>query len=260
MSLLSLSKPILKRMLSTRMRQWLHEINIKRADGKLHLLGRAELFDLVYQEQMWGGTPEKSSGWGSYGQHSSEYVDYVRDFIVSNNIESILDVGCGDFQIGSRICGAVTRYFAADVSRLIIERNAAAFSDLGNVRFMVLDACANPLPEVDLITMREVLQHLSNADIALALDNIERSRARFVLVTEHLPAQHVLRAPNMDKPRGPNIRNPFGSGVFIELAPFNRQAKPVLSVKHPSYAGAPSHLVTFLWELDKSDARPMCMD
>jgi SAM-dependent methyltransferase len=250
MSLLRLSKPILKRLLPIRVRQWLHEINIKRADGKLHVLGRAELFDSVYQKQMWGGTPDQSSGWGSYGEHSSEYVDYVRDFIVRNDIESILDIGCGDFQIGSRICGAVTLYIGADVSRLIIERNAAAFSELSNVRFKVLDVCADPLPKVDLITIREVLQHLSNADIALALDNIERSQARFVLVTEHLPAEHLLRAPNIDKPRGPNIRNPFGSGVFIELAPFNRQVKSVLSVKHPSYAGSPSHLITSLWKLD----------
>ena len=251
MSLLSLAKPLLKRVLPTRARQWLHEINIKRADGKLQALGRADLFDAVYRESMWGGTPDQSSGWGSYGEHSSLYVDFVRDFIARNDIKSILDVGCGDFQIGSRICDAVPHYIGADVSRLIIERNTASFSSLANVQFMALDVCADPLPQVDLITIREVLQHLSNADVALALDNIERSQARFALVTEHLPAPHVLRAPNLDKPRGPNIRNPYGSGVFIQLAPFNRPAEMVLSVKHPSYAGAPSHLVTCLWKFDQ---------
>lgn len=251
MSLLSLTKPILKRVLPIRVRQWLHEINIRRADGKLHALGRAELFDAVYRERMWGGTPDQSSGWGSYGEHSSQYVDFVRDFIAKNDIESVLDVGCGDFQIGFRICGVVPHYIGADVSRVIVERNAATFSDLTNVRFMVLDVCADTLPQVDLVTIREVLQHLSNADITLALDNIERSKARFALVTEHLPAPHVLRAPNLDKPRGPNIRNPFGSGVFIQHAPFNRPAELVLSVKHPSYAGAPSHLVTHLWKLNQ---------
>lgn len=250
MSLLSLAKPILKRVLPTRARQWLHEINIKRSDGKLHALGRADLFDAVYRERMWGGTLGQSSGWGSYGKHSSEYVDFVRDFIGRHNIQSILDVGCGDFQIGVRICDAVSRYIGADVSRFIIEQNATTFNDLSNVQFMALDVCVDPLPRVDLITIREVLQHLSNVDIALALNNIERSQAPFVLVTEHLPAPHVLRAPNLDKPRGPNIRNPYGSGVYIHLAPFNRPAELVLSVKHPSYARSPSHLVTSLWRLD----------
>lgn len=251
MSLLNLAKPILKRVLPIRARQWLHEINIKRSDGKLQALGRADLFDAVYRERMWGGTPDRSSGWGSYGEHSSEYVDFVRDFIGRNNVQSILDVGCGDFQIGSRICGDVSRYIGADVSRFIIDHNATAFSDFDNVQFMALDVCADPLPQVDLITIREVLQHLSNADITLALNNIEQSQARFALVTEHLPAPHVLRAPNLDKPRGPNIRNPYGSGVYIHLAPFNRPAELVLTVKHPSYAGSPSHLVTSLWKLDR---------
>lgn len=251
MSLLSLTKPILKRVLPIRVRQWLHGVNIRRADGKLQTLGRAELFDAVYRERMWGGTRDQSSGWGSHGEHSSEYVEFVRDFINQNDIESILDVGCGDFQIGSRICGVVPHYIGADVSRVIVDRNATAFRDLDNVRFMTLDVCTDSLPQVDLVTIREVLQHLSNTDVALALDNIERSQARFALVTEHLPAQHVLRAPNLDKPRGPNIRNPFGSGVYIHLAPFNRPAELVLSVKHPSYAGSPSHLVTYLWKLDQ---------
>jgi SAM-dependent methyltransferase len=250
MSLLSLAKPLLKRVLPIRTRQWLHEVNIKRSDGKLQALGRAELFDAVYRERMWGGTPDQASGWGSHGEHSSEYVDFVRDFIARNNIQSILDIGCGDFQIGSRICGSVSRYIGVDVSRFIIDRNTTVFGDLGNVRFMALDVCADRLPQVDLITIREVLQHLSNADIALALNNIEQSLARFALVTEHLPAPRVLRAPNLDKPRGPNIRNPYGSGVFIQLAPFNRPAQAVLTVKHPSYAGAPSHLVTTLWKLN----------
>lgn len=251
MPLFRLVKPILKRVLPTRARQWLHEVNIKRSDGKLQALDKADLFDAVYRERMWGGTQEQTSGWGSHGEHSSKYVDFVRDFIGRNNIQSILDVGCGDFQIGSRICGDVSRYIGADVSSFIIERNATVFSKLSNVQFMALDVCADPLPQADLITIREVLQHLSNADIALALNNIERSQARFALVTEHLPAPHVLRAPNLDKPRGPNIRNPYGSGVYIDLAPFSRPAEVVLSVKHPSYEGAPSHLVTSLWKLDR---------
>ncbi len=251
MSLLSLTRPMLKRVLPTRVRQWLHKINIRRSDGKLQGLGRAELFDAVYRERMWGGTPDQPSGWGSYGEHASEYVDFVRDFVARNGVESILDVGCGDFQIGSRICGVVPRYIGADVSRLIIERNASAYGGLSNVRFMVLDVCTDRVPQVDLITIREVLQHLSNADIALALENIERSQARFALITEHLPASHMLRVPNMDKPNGPNIRNPFGSGVFVQLAPFNRPADVVLTVKHPSYAGSPSFLATSLWKLDQ---------
>ena len=200
---------------------------------------------------MWGGTQERTSGWGSYGDHATRYIDFVISFIRENGVNSALDIGCGDFHIGQKICTNVDRYIAADVSAVIIERNRAEFQRFQNTEFTVLDVCAYKLPHADLVTIREVLQHLSNDDISAALSNIENATPRFVLVTEHLPDEKFLQAPNLDKPSGPNIRNPFGSGVFIDKPPFNRSGKVVLSVKHPSFKGSPSHLVTYLWEPHK---------
>ena len=242
------ARPILKGLLPMRFRQFLHRVRIQRVDGQFDGLDRQQLFDAIYTERMWGGTADRTSGWGSYGDHSTQYIEFVNAFVLERGIDSTLDIGCGDFYIGQKICPNVNRYIAADVSAVIVERNRAKFQQFPDTEFRVLDVCADDLPRTDLLTIREVLQHLSNDDISAALLNIEKAKPRFVLVTEHLPDAEVLLAPNLNKPRGPNIRNPFGSGVFIDKPPFNRNARVVLSVRHPSFKGSPSHLVTYLWE------------
>jgi hypothetical protein len=211
-------------------------------------LSRPEVFDTIYRNNIWGGS-DKLSGYGSSGPHAQAYIDFVKRFAKEKDVRTILDGGCGDFGIGSKICGCVERYIATDISDVIIRLNKTKHSEFKNVEFRRLDLCVDPLPPADLITVREVFQHLSNADIALALANIEKSPARFVLITEHVPADHRLSAPNLDKPRGSQIRNMFGSGVYINLPPFNRPAEPVFRVEHPSTAWTTaSNLVTSLWE------------
>jgi len=249
MSLPVMFRRLLKGVLPTHVRQAIHRLNIHMTDGRFSKFSRVEVFDTIYRERMWGGAPERSSGWGSYGDHSAAYVDFLRQFVVDRHVDSILDIGCGDFHIGSQVCERVQTVIGADVSTFIVARNRQSFTHLKNVEFRQLDVCTDPLPRVDLITIREVLQHLSNADISAALDNVQGSGAKFCLVTEHVPAPEVLRRPNLDKPRGPNVRNPYGSGVYIDKPPFDRTVETVLSVEHPSFAGAPSYLVTSLWKL-----------
>jgi SAM-dependent methyltransferase len=249
MSFLKRMRPVLKRILPRTARQAIHQWNINRADAQFANVGRGELFDGIYRNGMWSnGEARQMSGPGSYSDSVSDYVSVVIEFIRTKQITTLLDIGCGDFHIGEQICGAVPQYIGADVSAYVINRNRDCFGGLENVKFLQLDACVQDLPAADLITIREVLQHLSNAEVEATLANIERSSARYVLVTEHLPAETELRAPNLDKPHGPNVRNPFGSGVFIDLPPFNRSAEMLLAVRHPLYAGAPSHLVTHLWQ------------
>lgn len=248
MPLKSVFFPLVKRFVPMRIRQSLHRANIWWEDGSRRHLGRGEVFDTIYRTRNWGGTDGQLSGFGSVGQHADAYVDFVRAFIAEHQIQSVLDVGCGDFHIGARICDAVPHYIAADVSQVIIAQNQARHGGLASVSFRQLDLCSDALPAADLITVREVFQHLSNTDIAMALANIERSGARHVLVTEHLPTPDILVAPNLDKPRGANIRHPFGSGVFLDLPPFSRPKRDVLTVDHPAFQTAPGYLVTSLWQ------------
>ena len=253
-ALLSSIKPLLKRMLPAGIYRVWWRAKIWLSEKKMKNLDRAAVFDTIYRDRLWGGS--QLSGHGSVGEHATTYIDFIRQFAEENLVRTILDVGCGDFEIGSRICNSVDQYFAADVSTVIIEKNKSTYKTIENTKFLCLDLCSDPLPAADLITVREVLQHLSNADICFALNNIERSGARFALITEHLPGDKLLVAPNVDKASGSHIRNFFGSGVYIDRAPFNRPKRDVLSVMHPTFATTPSYLVTSLWDLQRRRNAP----
>jgi len=203
-------------------------IALQRAREKWRSLGTATLpmsdaFDHIYKHGLWANRPGQLSGAGSYGVWAQEYLDFVRKFIRENSIETIVDVGCGDFNIGSKICGEVRHYTAMDISGYIIERNRDRFAGVANVDFVQADACQVPIPKADLVTIRQILQHLPNAQIEQVLRNVEFSGARFAIIAEHVPSARILKKPNVDiSSHSQDIRTRFGSGVFIEHPPFSR--------------------------------------
>jgi hypothetical protein len=194
-------------------------------------LGRsnADIFDAVYRHSLWGSAEDGRaySGSGTYDPSVPQYVDYVRAFIAERRIESIAEIGCGDFTIGRRYAGDVGRYLGVDVSNIAIAQNIERFSGEG-VEFACLDASEHDLPRSDLCIIRQVFQHLDNGSISRIL---KRTAAhQFVLVTEHLPAPSLLHKPNLDKISGPDTRLTFGSGVYVEEPPFGQRGETVLSL------------------------------
>jgi len=127
------------------------------------------------------------------------YVSAVTDFCRSLKVPpSAVDLGCGDFNIGRQIRPYCGRYIACDVVPELIEQNLSRFGDL-RVEFRCLDIVHDPLPGGDVAFLRQVLQHLDNEKIATILRQLYRYR--FVIVTEHLPANGGF-VPNTDKPQG----------------------------------------------------------
>ena len=110
---------------------------------------------------------------------------------------------------------------------------------MANLRFEVLDIVRDPLPEGDVVFIRQVFQHLSNAHIAAVIRKLHRC-PRWI-VTEHLPAGSDFVA-NLDKHPGLNIRldapEAGGSGVVLTAPPFNiRPAGEQILCEVPSYGG-----------------------
>jgi hypothetical protein len=108
------------------------------------------------------------------------------------------------------------RYTGIDVVPELIEHHRSTVHN-PLVSFLVADITADPLPTADLCLIRQVLQHLSNQEIAKALANLG-SFSR-VLITEAVPAHP--KSINRDKPHGPDVRALYGSGVYLEKPPFS---------------------------------------
>ena len=143
--------------------------------------------------------------------------------LTNNNIRNIVDLGCGDFWIMRHVLGTLSKtgynffYTGIDVVEDLINYNAARFRH-PNIKFLCMDAAEEPLPDGDILIVRQVLQHLNNADIKKILS--KTSKFKFLFITEH-----IYDAPdaiyNIDKQTNESIRLNYRSGIYLEHAPFN---------------------------------------
>jgi SAM-dependent methyltransferase len=191
------------------------------------------VFNDIYSRNRWGGERgEMYSGSGSRGEAAVQYANYVKDFILSNNIKSVVDLGCGDFFIGQQIAIVVESYVGIDVVPSLIEFNNKKFGS-DNVSFICADITSDNLPEGTLCLVRQVLQHMSNAQIARLLSRLRKYE--LVIITEHQPGVEDLKIPNIDKVHGDDTRLYKGSGVYLDKDPFNVSSVRLLFEYSGSY-------------------------
>lgn len=146
------------------------------------------------------------------------YIDAVKSFAATHDFDSAIDIGCGDFNVGSQICDAFKHYYATDVAASIIEQNKKNFAHT-NTEFLNLSMIADSLPKADVAFVRQVLQHLSNEDIAKFLEK-NASRYKVLVITETLHPSPKFIA-NKDVITGPGVRFHQKSGVVITEPPFS---------------------------------------
>lgn len=190
-----------------------------------------EKFSRIYERSYWGTSTSARyySGPGSHDPSIAQpYVHAVSDFIRSLPKPPVaVDLGCGDFAIGSKIAPLCEHYLACDVVDDVIAYNAGRFS-ASNLEFRVLNIIDQELPDADVAFIRQVLQHLSNNDVAKVAAKLS-SKYKYVIVTEDLPvAAHWT--PNIDKPSDHDVRTsllPAGSGIVLTQPPFNLKPREV---------------------------------
>ncbi|MDP1612368.1 MAG: class I SAM-dependent methyltransferase [Sulfuritalea sp.] len=177
-----------------------------------------DVFARIYSENLWGGSPGTfCSGSGSEPEMVNPYCDMVKQFVVERGVRTILDIGCGDFRVGRYLQVAGVSYVGIDIVPALIERNRKLFGS-ESIRFLCLDAIEEPLPQADLVLVRQVFQHLSNRQISQILEKLRGYQ--YIMVTEHFPAPGAAIVPNLDKPHGGDTRIPDGSAICLDKPPF----------------------------------------
>jgi hypothetical protein len=181
-----------------------------------------EVFTDIYSNNRWGGLPGSfCSGTGSHeASIVSPYVAQVRQELHRLGAASmtVVDLGCGDFSVGRLLASACGRYVGVDIVKPLIEYNLDTYGT-PQITFRHADMIADELPDGDICMVRQVLQHLSNAEIIAVLPKL--FKYRWCFVTEHHPSPGRLVHPNSDKPHGGDIRVTRGSGVYLDLPPFS---------------------------------------
>jgi hypothetical protein len=227
-------KRIVRAILPAKISRALGSIRMLYRERRLRRFSLPQAFNEVYKKRMWQ-QGQSLSGVGSEGLLAERYVAFVRDYIQKHRIKTIVDAGCGDFNVGSRLCDDVSKCFALDASSYIIHANQKRYADISNVSFQVADLVVTTFPAADLVLIRQVLQHLSNDQIERVLTNLERSKWDRVLVAEAVADPSNDANANLDfQSHSVRTRVNFGSGVFIDRPPFNRPAKRVAVIDDAS--------------------------
>ncbi len=149
------------------------------------------IFTQIYENRTWGDNRSAdyrgSSGGGSDVSYVERtYVPFLRNWLMTNGVRSVADVGCGDFRAGPLIYdGLEIEYTGYDTYRPLIEHH----SRMGGARrFECVDVSSAEgmaaLRAADVCILKDVIQHWSTARIRAFLDEVRRRRLfRWILIT-----------------------------------------------------------------------------
>ena len=194
-----------------------------------------QIFTKKYQRHI-TGEMESLSGPGSDLAQTAAIRLRLPQLVRELNVKVLLDVPCGDFHWMKSVKLDVD-YIGADIVKELVERNRRAYAN-DRRRFVYADVTQDALPPADLILCRDCLVHLSNRDVARAIERIVASGATYLLTTTF-----VARETNDDiatgkwRPINPQ-RPPFDFPEPLEL----------IDEAHPLEPYGDKHLG--LWKVD----------
>ena len=163
-----------------------------------------DVMEQIYEKKLWGGnTYDFYSGTGSHNPEIVDpYIEVVASFLTSfKSPITVCDLGCGDFNVGKELVKYTKSYVAVDIVTTLITHNKEKFKR-DNLEFRCLDIAVDDLPSADCALLRQVLQHLSNAEVQSIVSKL--ASFKYVILTEHLPEGDFV--PNKDIISGQGIR------------------------------------------------------
>jgi 2-polyprenyl-3-methyl-5-hydroxy-6-metoxy-1,4-benzoquinol methylase len=145
-----------------------------------------EAFQDIFNNRTWGTNLDNrpSSGpasWVKIAQPFSEWL--FTDFLPRNSIQSIIDIGCGDWQYMRNVDLNEFKYIGVDCVKDIVTYNSRVFGKK-NIEFIQNDCLdVTGLPNGDLYIIKDVLQHWTTEHVTNFLrDCIAQRKCRFIVI------------------------------------------------------------------------------
>lgn len=201
----------------------------------------------VYTLKLWGSTT--GAFYSGVGSHNPDFVNPYLGVLTSflNSFKTplvVCDLGCGDFNVGKELVRHTKKYIAVDIVPALIAHNKEKFNQ-ENLEFQCLDIALDELPSGDCALLRQVLQHLSNAEVNAVLQKL--IDFKYVVLTEHLP--EVDFTPNKDIISGQGIRLKKQSGINLTAPPFNFKVQSKRQLVSVRLKDRKEVIVTTLYQL-----------
>jgi SAM-dependent methyltransferase len=104
------------------------------------------------------------SGPGSRLEENTEMIEFLECFIRVKKIKTILDIGCGDWQYMQAVDLQGCKYIGIDCVQSVVDADTAKFGN-ENVEFRCGDILECEFPPADMVIIKDVVIHLTNAQI-----------------------------------------------------------------------------------------------
>jgi SAM-dependent methyltransferase len=172
-----------------------------------------DVFRTIYENDLWKG----GSGAGSSADATTEYRRLLESLVARRQIRSVVDVGCGDWQVSRLVDWRRVRYTGVDIVPELVSSHTQKFGSR-RTRFVAADARTARLPRADLLLCKDVLQHWPNQSI---VDFLGRNlgRFRYALLTNDVWSAHEHDGVNADVPLG------GWRPIDLEVTPFEVRAR-----------------------------------
>jgi len=177
------------------------------------------VFDEIYNSNTWGF----GSGHGSLPSVTKGYRTYLESFIRENNISSVVDYGCGDWQFSKLVNWGDARYTGLDIVPSVVEANSKLYGT-DKINFKAIKpGVASQVPKGDLLIVKDVLQHMPDELVQKFIENVVPKFKHALITNCILPLEDINKS--------------IADGEFRPLdlrkAPFNLNATTVYAFNGP---------------------------
>lgn len=105
-----------------------------------------------------------TSGPGSSIEQGLPFVKYMQNILDTHDIQSVVDLGCGDWVLAREVNWGERDYIGIDVVESLVQTNQELYGS-DTIHFLKLDAGLESIPMGDLLVCKDVLMHLPNANV-----------------------------------------------------------------------------------------------
>jgi len=158
--------------------------------GKGKKLDPINVFTNIYESSTWGTNDNLeyngSSGDGSFMENNKEYISLVKEFVKTNSIHTVVDLGCGDWKCGKALYDDLPiTYKGYDAYEKLIISNTNTYGS-SKYSFEHLDFLnlSEKIQNADLCIIKDVLQHWPLESIYKFMDTIcSSNKFKYILLT-----------------------------------------------------------------------------
>ena len=130
-----------------------------------------ENFTKVYTEYTWGKQDDEfmsgrknkkfySGGGTDHGNDKGDrYRNLLQSYVDKEDVKTVVEIGCGDWEVSSRIDWSSVSYTGYDVVKMVVDYNDENFSQK-NIKFICDDVIKRNDIKADLLIVKDVFQHL----------------------------------------------------------------------------------------------------